>query len=246
MPPTHGPPVVFSPGFWFGAADVSSTAVGNFHAPISLSSRTDRPWVDFAGSLGNGQPEQIKAFRDTWELGIHSYLTYLRDRLTAARDLLAESGSVFVQIGDENVHLIRNLLDEVFGTNNFLSQISFSKSAGGLQSAERVGAVLDFIVWYAKDAKKVKYRAIYEAKTDAIVAGYTKLEMKDGTRRTMTKDERTGKNVLNGRPYMTVLMTKPGPGAKFDVVYNGRTYDSGNRWWGTTPEGLKKCGLFVD
>ena len=77
------------------------------------------------------QPEQVRAFRDTWKLGIHSYLAYLRDRLVVARDLLTETGSVFVQIGDENVHLVRNVLDEVFGSENFLSLISFSKAAGG-------------------------------------------------------------------------------------------------------------------
>src|SRR5213596_2893810 len=76
------------------------------------------------------QPEQVKAFRDTWELGIHSYLTYLRDRLTVARELLTESGSVFVQIGDENVHLVRDILDEVFGSENFVSLITFKKTSG--------------------------------------------------------------------------------------------------------------------
>src|SRR3989454_5422436 len=91
------------------------------------------------------QPEQIKAFRDTWKLGIHSYLAYMRDRLVVARDLLTESGSIFVQIGDENVHLGRCVLDEVFGSENFIANIAFSKSAGGLQSASRVGAVLDYI-----------------------------------------------------------------------------------------------------
>ena len=187
------------------------------------------------------QPEQIRAFRDTWKLGIHSYLAYMRDRLSAARELLAESGSVFVQIGDENVHLIRNVLDEIFGSENFLSLISFSKAAGGLQSANRVGAVLDYIVWYAKDAERVKYRPIYEAKTDPVSAGYTQLELADGERRRMTTEEREANAFPEGaRPFMTVLMTKPGPGSKFEVKYNGRTYVSGNRWWGTTPEGIKR------
>ena len=186
------------------------------------------------------QPEQVRAFRDTWKLGIHSYLAYLRDRLVVARDLLTETGSVFVQIGDENVHLVRNVLDEVFGSENFLSLISFSKAAGGLQSANRVGAVLDYIVWYAKDAERVKYRATYETKVDAVSAGYTKLELEDESRRSMTLEEKISGELPEGaRPYMTVLMTKPGPGSKFEVKYNGRTYNSGNRWWGTTPEGIQ-------
>jgi adenine-specific DNA-methyltransferase len=160
------------------------------------------------------QPEQIKAFRDTWELGVHSYLSYLRDRLIAARELLTESGSCFVQISDENLHLVRNILDEVFGSENFLCQITFTKASGGLQSANRVGVITDYIVWFAKNQDSVKYRAIYEKKLDAVSSGYTKIELKDGTRRTMTKEEKaTGRMPEGSRPYSTVLMTKPGPGS---------------------------------
>ena len=104
--------------------------------------------------------EQIKAFRDTWELGIHSYLTYLRDRLFAARDLLTESGSVFVQIGDENVHLVRSLMDEVFGSENFVSLISSTTTTQRLLRAEpmRSPRTGDHLVWYAKSADRLKYR----------------------------------------------------------------------------------------
>ncbi len=187
------------------------------------------------------QPEQIKAFRDTWELGIHSYLAYLRDRFITARELLTESGSCFVQISDENLHLVRNVMDEVFGSENFLCQVTFTKSAGGLQSANRVGIITDYIVWYAKNQTTVKYRSIYEKKLDAVSSGYSKLELADGTRRSMTKEEKASGEFADGaRAYSTVLMTKPGPGSKFEVEYKGRKYDSGNRWWGTTPEGMKK------
>src|SRR6476619_5986611 len=95
------------------------------------------------------EPEQVKAFRDTWRDGIHSYLTYLRDRLAAARDLLTDSGSVFVQIGDENVHLVRSLMDEVFGPDNFVNQIGVAKTSG-LSAADRVSATIDYILQYAK------------------------------------------------------------------------------------------------
>jgi adenine-specific DNA-methyltransferase len=108
------------------------------------------------------QPEQIKAFRDTWQLGIHSYLTYLRDRLVVARELLTESGSIFVQIGDENVHLVRSLLDEVFGSENFVSVISFAKTTGF--SGNYLSNVSDYLVWYAKDARRTKYRALHKEK----------------------------------------------------------------------------------
>ncbi len=102
------------------------------------------------------QPEQIEAFRDTWELGIHSYLSYLRDRLSVSRELLTETGSVFVQIGDENVHLVRRLMDEVMGSENFCGLITFAKTSGF--SDKLISSVSDYLLWYAKDIKLVKYR----------------------------------------------------------------------------------------
>jgi adenine-specific DNA-methyltransferase len=106
------------------------------------------------------EPEQVKAFRDTWRDGIHSYLTYLRDRLTVARDLLHESGSIFVQIGDENVHRVRSLLEEVFGEDNFIGLIWFRKKTMPLGATylERMG---DYIVWFGKAAKQTKFRRLY-------------------------------------------------------------------------------------
>lgn len=108
------------------------------------------------------EPEMVKAFRDTWSDGIHSYLTYLRDRLTVARDLLTDSGSIFVQIGDENVHRVRALMDEVFGHSNCLSAIAVKKT-GGFGSG-RLDNVADYILWYAKDTKNVKYRELFYPK----------------------------------------------------------------------------------
>src|SRR6266849_2198414 len=105
------------------------------------------------------EPEQVKAFRDTWRDGIHSYLTYLRDRLTVARDLLADTGSIFVQIGDENAHRVRALMDEVFGDDNFIPQINF-QSMTPLESG-RLESVFDHLVWYCKDKQKCKYRNLY-------------------------------------------------------------------------------------
>lgn len=107
------------------------------------------------------EPEQVKAFRDTWKDGIHSYLTYLRDRLTAMRDLLAESGSVFVQIGDENVHRVRAVMDEVFGTENFVAQIQLKKSGGA--TSEYLPGITDFVCWFAKSKAKLKFRSLYQA-----------------------------------------------------------------------------------
>src|SRR5579871_3699815 len=102
------------------------------------------------------EPEQVKAFRDTWRDGIHSYLTYLRDRLCVAHDLLSESGTIFVQIGDENVHRVRALLDEVFDSSNFCSLITFIKTSG--QTDNLMASVSDYVIWYAKDRNSIKYR----------------------------------------------------------------------------------------
>jgi adenine-specific DNA-methyltransferase len=109
------------------------------------------------------EPEQVKAFRDTWRDGIHSYLTYLRDRLTVARDLLADTGSIFVQIGDENVHRVRALMDEVFGDSNQLNMIFFEKTTGDTDLF--LNHVGDFILWYAKSRDHTKYRQLYFSKT---------------------------------------------------------------------------------
>ena len=104
------------------------------------------------------EPEQVKAFRDTWRDAIHSYLTYLWDRLTVARDLLRESGSIFVQIGDENVHRVRSLLDEVFGEENFLGLITVKKTSA--PTDKFIPTISDFLVWYAKSKSNAKYRQL--------------------------------------------------------------------------------------
>lgn len=201
--------------------------------------QNDRNVKDGADDNLSGEPEVIKAFRDTWELGIHSYLSYLRDRLLVAKELLSSSGSCFVQISDDNLHLVRSVLDEVFGSECYVSLIAFTKAGGGLQAADRIASVADYLLWYAKDRGSLKYRPLYEHRSDAIDAGYTKLELADGTRRSMTKAERAGElPPLGAVPYTTVLMTKPGPGSKFDVTFNGRVFTAGNRWWGTTPVGM--------
>ncbi len=147
------------------------------------------------------EPEQVKAFRDTWRDGIHSYLTYLRDRLTVARELLADSGSVFVQIGDENVHRVRALMDEVFGEDNFVSLITYRTSSGTTQQ-NSVKRISDYIIWYSRDVAQVKFRRLLEEKL-VDTSMYNQLEFDDGTRRPMTASER--KDYLrcppHSRPY---------------------------------------------
>ena len=188
------------------------------------------------------EPEMLKAFRDTWELGIHSYLTYMRDRLLLAKDLLNDTGSIFVQISDDNLHHIREVMDEVFGSENFVSVIAFTKAAGGLQASNRVGAILDYIVWYAKDSKKVNYNRIFTKKTSALDEGYNTVAFNNGYFFSASKLNINEEKDLpeNADLVMSVSMTKPGPGSKFEIPYQGRVYNSGKRWWGTTPEGLNR------
>jgi adenine-specific DNA-methyltransferase len=143
------------------------------------------------------QPEQVRAFRDTWELGINSYLSYLRDRLVLARDLLTESGSIFVQIGDQNVHLVRNVLDEVFGSEGFVSLLTFKKTTGAGSPAigtDVIASVCDYLLVYAKNVASVKYRQLYDAKElgGAGSGQYTWIEEANGQRRRATDAERMG------------------------------------------------------
>src|SRR4051794_11650294 len=125
------------------------------------------------------QPEQIRAFRDTWKDGIHSYLGYLRDRLTVARELLTDSGSVFVQIGDENVHLVRCLLDEVFGSENFIAQIAFKKKKMPLGETY-IFTTCDYLLWYGKDRNGTKFRKLFLARDQSEQGDYGYVELADG------------------------------------------------------------------
>lgn len=136
-----------------------------FDPPYGIKFNSNFQWSTTSRDVKDGdlghisrEPEQVKAFRDTWRDGIHSYLTYLRDRLTVARDLLADSGSMFVQIGDENVHRVRTVLDEVFGDDNFIAQITFKKSSSATE--QYLSATSDYVIWFAKDKAKLKYREI--------------------------------------------------------------------------------------
>ena len=143
----------------------------------------------------------IRAFRDTWEMGIHSYLAYLRDRLLLSRELLTESGSCFVQIGDENIHRVGMVMDEVFGAKNRMATISFATTSGS--SASTLPQVADYLLWYARDKKKVKYRQIYEPLTrNEIIdffSSYVMVELPDGTCRKLTRKERFDPDVRTAR-----------------------------------------------
>lgn len=187
------------------------------------------------------EPEMIKAFRDTWELGIHSYLTYLRDRLLLTHGLLSETGSVFVQIGDENIHHVREILDEVFGAENFFSIITFKKTLP-LGSSGLAG-INDFILWYAKDKSKIKYNELFVEKPVGEGTGYTWVELENGERRKMTKEEKFAPGLIpkKSKVFFTSSLSSSGytPTCMFDFDFEGKTYKCGAKSWRTTPEGIK-------
>ena len=188
------------------------------------------------------QPEQVRAFRDTWKLGVHSYLSYLRDRLVVARDLLTESGSVFVQIGDENVHLVRSVLDEVFGSENFVSLVCFRKTSN--LTAEFLPTSTDFILWYGRDRTRTKYRQTFVEKTFETVSSDTFgcVEFPDGTWRRLTQEERLSPTTLpkDWRLFGLSDLTSSHFYESPAFVFQGTTFTSKGRYWSTSTDGLTK------
>ena len=199
----------------------------------------------------SGEPEVIKAFRDTWELGIHSYLSYLRDRLLVAKELLSESGSCFVQISDENVHLVRCLMDEVFGSENFVSLISVQKTAG--QTSRYLSGTLDYVIWYSKNLEQMKYRPLYLEKNIGGSGGgmYQFLELENGEKRRLTAEESAGSAPLpNGaRVFRLGDITSQRQGRPsgegtamfYPVEIDGKIYlPPASRGWTTTSRGMER------
>jgi adenine-specific DNA-methyltransferase len=192
-----------------------------------------------------GEPEQIKAFRDTWEFGIHSYLGYLRDRLIIAKELLSESGSCFIQIGDENVHLARNLMDEVFGSENFVSLITVKKT--NPLGASGLGAVSDYIIWYAKKKDNYKFRRIllFKKLGKDGVSGYSMVELPNGERRRLTSDEMKNIDFLpkDWKVFAPTKLTAAGltPSCVYPFNYEGVEYSPRKGTsWRTNKAGMEK------
>ncbi|MCC6550657.1 MAG: site-specific DNA-methyltransferase, partial [Ignavibacteriaceae bacterium] len=190
-----------------------------------------------------GEPEQIKAFRDTWELGIHSYLSYLRDRLLIAKELLTEIGSCFVQISDENVHLVRSLMDEVFGSENFIVSIIFVKTSS--KESKQLAPIYDYILWYAKNKNHTKVNHLFLTKSDkTLEERYHRLETKDGKILKLTKEQLDGSETIpEGRRFTDqglLTSAKAAESPDDDLVsgnsepfdFNGRTFTppNGKRW----------------
>jgi adenine-specific DNA-methyltransferase len=184
----------------------------------------------------------IKAFRDTWALGIHSYLSYLRERLYLCRELLAESGSILVQINDDNVHLVRALMDEVFGAANHFATVVFNKTTGFTD--QRMSGVYDCLVWYARDIEQIKYRQLYEPKAIGLEGAvvYTKVELPDGTRRRLTGEEleRIGQLPADWRVFrLDNIMSQGEAKEPQPFEFEGKTYyPAANSHWKAKVEGL--------
>jgi adenine-specific DNA-methyltransferase len=191
------------------------------------------------------QPEQVRAFRDTWELGVHSYLAYLRDRLVLARELLTEGGSLFVQIGDQNVHVVRCLMDEVFGSDNFIAEITFKTSIG--LGAEYIDRVSDHIIWFAKQRELLKYRPLYLelVRGEKGATRYNYAEMPDGSVKSIGS---LSNNESDGLPEGTRFFTDQGLTSRrtgtveerYTFEFEGKKYRTTAGTWRTTRQGMER------
>lgn len=224
-----------------------------FDPPYGIKFNSNFQWSTTSRDVKDGkaehitrEPEQVKAFRDTWRDGIHSYLTYLRDRLTVARDLLTESGSIFVQIGDENVHRVRAVMDEVFGEDNYVRLITFAKT--GSMVSNELGRTSDYLIWYSKSKESIKYRQLFIKKEPDNF--YNNIEYPDGTLRKLTSDEKSDSRSIpsNGKVFQFVSLESSGS-SKEDTPFEfeGKTYrPTKNRHWSLSyphsMNALKKTG----
>ena len=201
-------------------------------------STTSRDVKDGKADHITREPEQVKAFRDTWRDGIHSYLTYLRDRLTVARDLLAESGSIFVQIGDENVHRVRVLMDEVFGAENFISLISFKTSVG--LGAQYLDNTSNYLVWFCRDSSKAKYRALFRLLQpgEEGATRYKTIRLPNLMERRATEEDLRSADNLRWFRDQGLTSRSASRTTLFPVFYGGRTYRPTTGGWRTSSAGM--------
>jgi len=222
-----------------------------FDPPYGIKFNSNFQWSTTSRDVKDGksdhitrEPEQVKAFRDTWRDGIHSYLGYLRDRLVAARDLLTKSGSVFVQIGEENVHLLRCLLDEVFGRRCFIAQIACTKTAG--QTDEFLPSLFDIILWYSLDPSDLKFRRLFKVKGVGLdeIGQYYYIQTPQGERRRLTEAEMSsGKAMELGDPYRSsdISSNKPYSLGRIPFAFQGQEFmPPAGRYWTHSPEGRER------
>lgn len=201
--------------------------------------RTDQRSVGDRDEDLTRDPEQIRAYRDTWTLGIHSYLAYLRDRLTLARELLADTGSIFVQIGDENVHRVAALMDEVFGSTNFMSLISFRTKIP--LNAAHLPNISDYLVWYAKDKGQVKFSRLFVPRESGAGTSFSSSHLSSGE--SVRASEVGPRRSRDGRPFSLIDLMASGytESCHFEFCLDGRpAFPNATTSWKTTPEGIKR------
>jgi adenine-specific DNA-methyltransferase len=222
-----------------------------FDPPYGIKFNSNFQWSTTSRDVKDGkadhitrEPEQVKAFRDTWRDGIHSYLTYLRDRLTIARDLLADSGSIFVQIGDENVHRVRALLDEVFGEDNFVSQITLTKAAG--QSSELLASINDFVIWFCKAKSQIKYRQLFKERPpiDNPTHRYICVEEPNGEIHDLSFNQKSGVAPIPKGVFLRMVSLTSQTGSetsRFQYEFDAKRFrPPGARGWSTGLPGLDR------
>ena len=188
------------------------------------------------------EPEMVRAYRDTWELGIHSWLTYMRDRLLLAREMLTDSGSCFVQISDENVHLVRCVMDEVFGRDNFVSEINFAKTSGFAEIG--IPSITDNLIWYAREKRLLKVRQLFLRRSvKTITEQYRYVEKSDGAVVRLNSDQIAGRtSIPEGKRFMAADLTgQEETSSSFQIEFNDRTFSpTRGRHWSTNPAGIER------
>ena len=205
-------------------------------------STTSRDVKDGNSAHITREPEQVKAFRDTWRDGIHSYLTYLRDRLTAARDLLTDSGSIFVQIGDDNVHLVRTLMDEVFGKENSVALLRFKR--GGFQTSAVLPETFDYVVWHSKNGDSLKFRRLFNPteRSQAFPGQSLYAEYADGTFSRIQRHE-VNESIPRVFRHRAAYSATGSESSRFTVDFRGKVFSpSGQRGWSTNRAGMQRAG----
>jgi adenine-specific DNA-methyltransferase len=226
-----------------------------FDPPYGIRFNSNFQWSTTSRDVKDGnaghitrEPEQVKAFRDTWRDGIHSYLTYIRDRLTVARDLLAESGSIFVQIGDENVHRVRAVMDEVFGDQNIVTQIAFRTTTG--RAGELLAAASNCLIWAARDKSRCKYRSPFQDKSvgSSIDQVYSLVRHPSGSSSRMTPAQKVDASLLpeGSRVFATSDLTSSRPAGENDVrhfSHQGRIFTPGSGTFKSDKQGLRRLEI---
>ena len=226
-----------------------------FDPPYGIKFNSNFQWSTTSRDVKDGkadhitrEPEQVKAFRDTWRDGIHSYLTYLRDRLTVARDLLTDSGSIFVQIGDENVHRVRGLLDEIFGDENFVTQIAIKRPT---MAQKIIRQNFYYVLWYAKNIENIKSRKVFTERKQDELPGFEKKSLgiddnQGGSRPFRVEDRVNFKELsVTSKIYQLDNLVAIGSAsnARFAYKFNGKSFSPGNLSWKTSDEGINRLAL---